>query len=911
MKKGIYIAIILFITAGCGTPLQQPWNNFNAYFNTFYNTQQYYEEGLELNQAQTAELNPLVPVRVFLPPTSAGLQEFELAIETGASILRNHNESKYVEPAIFIIGKSYFYRSEYFSALEKFQELRVYADSDLAQEAVFWQGRTYLEMQNINEGIRYLEQELDLVETWNESTRAKIHTLLAQLYVEQQNWSTAADLLDESLLYLEERDEQARAFFLYGQVLEEMGNYEDARLAYAEVNPTHLYYDLEFNAKRKEAELLRRLGDFDRALTLYQRMERDDKNLDVRPELSYEVARTYQFRGDINRAYELYLEIPDNQLRPPNSETLAKVYYALGEIYRFEYEDYRSAAEYFDRAAAQNVNPEQMPPGFDAAELASSFGDYAQIRQSIAEKDSLLWLGSLEGEEFNPVIDEIEAQQRAELERELREREQRGDRAAVMDLDEDSVVDAAETTEYGFLNINDPIMLADASRQFQARWGERPLVDNWRRAEAASRARLPRVVSDGEEMTLEQPDEIAPQQAQMALNLGNIPRTEEERLEVEKQRENQYYQLANIYFLSFDLPDSAAVYYQKVADSGLDSDLSPRALHSLVEIELLHGNREHALDYGEKLLELYYHTVFAQRAADRLGLDYVELRDMEPVYREAEEERNLAERARYLEERAMETTDDAQRPYLLFEAAEEYIRAAQDRDENSAEKRARWFDLVEKWEVDQENFSTLQDSAAVMLRDTTLSADDHHYWQSLADSTQSKPNLEEVFPFEGAYWDSTRSVLHQIETEHASSSVMPRVEILQKTLAKPESMQSGRDDATADAEPSVDLNGEEGEAPLCSELPEPPVISGGMDAFLQSVPYPAWAEDAGISGELSYLVTISPNGELLDFEQASSMDRSGIPQAFEQAMQAGLAFEPLSSDESVTCVITFPFDTGN
>src|SRR5690625_7627833 len=110
MKKLIYIASACIIMAGC-TSLKQGWRNFNAYYNTSYNTKQLYGEGLKKVQSQQPDINTAELVTIFPEPVSAGAEDFQLAIERGRSMLRSHEASKYVLPAFSIIGDSYVQRS--------------------------------------------------------------------------------------------------------------------------------------------------------------------------------------------------------------------------------------------------------------------------------------------------------------------------------------------------------------------------------------------------------------------------------------------------------------------------------------------------------------------------------------------------------------------------------------------------------------------------------------------------------------------------------------------------------------------------------------------------------------------------------------------------------------------------------
>ncbi|MEX2457132.1 MAG: hypothetical protein WD381_07440, partial [Balneolaceae bacterium] len=904
MKRSIQIALLLFIVTGCGTPLQQPWTNFNAYFNTFYNAEQYYKDGLDLNERQAVEINPQTPISVYLSPTQAGLEEFENAIEMGATILRDYDDSKYVEPAISLIGKSFFYRAEFFSALEKFQELQVLATGSTEQEAVFWQGRTYLEMEAYNEGIQFLENEIEVIEEWNPNILAKTRVLLAQLHIEREEWGIGVELFEMAIQDLEKEEIRSRSYFLYGQVLERLDEYERARTAYGNVSSNHLSYDLIFNAQRKEAEVSRRLGEYDRAFEIYSDMERSDKNVDARVDLIYEVARTIQLQGNTEQAYDLYVEVLQNRIQQPTPITRAKTYYGLAEIYRSERENYEMAAAYYDSAASQNVDQTELPEYFNARELASSFGNYARVKNEITEMDSLLTLGKMEPSEFDSAIVEIQVMQQEDLERAQNRREQQNNRAVNVDVAEQAAAEVSESNENGFLNIENRTLLTDASLQFQAIWGDRPLVDNWRRANAVSGSRLRSFATEGDNIVVEEPQTAPQQTADIQLDLSAIPFTKNEQERMQIRKENRQYQLANIFFLSLNMPDSAKVYYQKITENELNPQLIPRALYSLAEIELLENNREKAKEWGERLIDEYPNTIFARRVAEHLNIEFDEpdgdtLVGSDIYIPSADSTENSAEKAMVLHERAKNESVEERRPLMLFEVAKLYVSAATAQQDDSLNTVNQWFAEKDAWEKQSRDFMVQQDSALSVLSDTTLTDADRTYWESIADSTLNEPDFDSLYPFEGAYWDSARSVLSEIETSYSSSSVIPKVRILQESLQKPE-----LDDEIVE-EPNQEqrvITEHEGDAMACSDIDFSLEIEGGLSQFLGLIEYPEWSEGSGMRGEILYLLTISPAGDVTDFEQASRIDRSGIPQAFEQAIESSLRFEPLQRNENVQCV---------
>lgn len=913
MRKIVYIIVLAFLIAGCGS-LKQGWNNFTAYYNTFYNAKKFYNAGLEKNQNQVPDLNPLQPIRIHPAPTNAGLEDFELAIEKGSGILLNHEDSKFVVPALFIIGKSYYYRSEFFAALEKFQELNTLASGEQRQEAVMWLGLTYLEMSNFNQGIETLDYELENIENWSPEWRAKVQLVLAELHVELENWDNAAQFIENALSEIEDQDMRARSHFLLGQIYEEMGDLSRALFSYNQINNLRTDFDIEFNAVRKQAEMSRLTGSYDYAASLYRKLRRDDKFIEYRPELKYEIARTLQLKGDEAAAIQNYNDVLHEDAQPTSNITLAKAYYGLGEIYRDQQKNLRLAAAYFDSAASQRVDQNQIAGDFDNAdELADSFGEYVNVKQSIAEKDSLLNLAQMEPEELERFIEELQQKKMQEMEEELeRIREQR-DQMLVVDEDQEPV-QAVESTEYGFLNIESPTRLADASLQFQAVWGDRPLADNWRRRAAVSGSRFDQI-SEIQVTTQQTATELSATGIQPDIDTSDIPFSEEKKEKIRTEIEALNYRLANVFFLTLNMPDSARVYYNKVIDSGYDKNLVTKSMYSIAEVELLENNYSQAEQWYQQLKERESATNYTNRLAERLDIEHEEEPDPEDTEPDFEYNTLLSSDTLMASEQLVMLSDsvsnESLRPYLLFDVAKNYMRQAKNKP-GFDQQIENWFDKQKELDSEREQFTVLQDSARVMIADTSLSDAQKQHWQQIADSTFKEPDLTEFYPFEGAHWDSTRSVLQKIENQYSASKIMPRVQILQKTLEKPFT-----DTTMANNPVSSDVTRQSqrqsqsrdtAENSRCEDLNIRIDTDGGMEGFMNSLEYPAWTDDVSIRGELEYLLVIEPDGTVQSYEQLSRMDRSGIPQAVESGIENNLKFSPPGGDEAVECVAVFPFN---
>jgi hypothetical protein len=116
--------------------------------------------------------------------------------------------------------------------------------------------------------------------------------------------------------------------------------------------------------------------------------------------------------------------------------------------------------------------------------MSRSYGEYSRLQGEVYRLDSLLWLGQLSEAEFDSVIAEVREQKLAEIEQQERE-QRRQQMVTVADMDEMGT-QADEDTDNGFLNHKNQQLMMQNRQAFQAFWGARPLVDDWRRMEAVS-----------------------------------------------------------------------------------------------------------------------------------------------------------------------------------------------------------------------------------------------------------------------------------------------------------------------------------------------------------------------------------------------------------------------------------------
>jgi tetratricopeptide (TPR) repeat protein len=843
---------------GCGNAFKNSWTDFRAYYNTYYNAQENYRAGIKKIEEQPITIDPTEPVRIHPAPIQAGHTDFQKAIDKGARILRKFPGSKWADDAILLIGKSYYYRQEFYPALRKFEELRnASTSSKMEQSAIIWKGRTQLDLKLYSEGASFLESELNLYPNdWSTERKAEIQALAAEHYAMLENWEQAANLLSTAVTEIKNKELLGRTLFLYGQILERLERYGEAHFAFSRVPENFPGFEYTFWARFKEADVARKEKNLDQAIAIYKELRNDDKNFQRRNELTYEIARTLEMKGEAETAEELYKGLLYGNRTQQQRSLKADIYYRLGKIYSDQYNNYSIASAYFDSSSTISDAPKKTDGTQDAKTLADAFGEYTRLQQSISRADSLLWLGSLSETQLDSALEKIRMQKRKKL---LKEQESKSQNILANKKLAGDGDRSTSSGSFGFLNYQNSRLVNQVKGEFRIVWGNRPLIDNWRRMEVVRRSSVsslqPGQQKAGNESTAEEHGVID-------LNLEEIPRTSEEVNQLEVEKANAQYELGNLLFLNLNLPDSAAHYYREVIKNEAGQELHPRAMYSLFELFSSRQNQDSLQFWGKRILNEYPNSRFARRVKARLeGTQEtnksIEQDSSDTLIQQYQQIISSEEpgKASKLRELALENRHSELAPYIHYKSIESFIREAKIRTELP----------------DSINSST----AGEMPHDSMS-----------VDTTGSVSNNR--LSFQGARWDSVRLAVEEFDTTFPQAKQHKKVIKIRELLSKPNR--------------AVNM-------PTCESLGISLTIKPSMDDFLATVEYPEGLQGTSISGELVYSFVVNEAGDVKSYSLVSPKTSLGIEEALEKAFQQSLYFEPLKLEnppESIKCEVSFP-----
>jgi len=170
MKYYKIIALVLafiFVGSGC------------VYYNTFYHAKKNFNNAEERRE-KTGQENA----------AGGSASGYKKAIEKSLAVITDHPESKYVDDALYIIGKSYYHLEDFGKAERKFRELlAAYPDSDYNERALFYLGKCRLKQED------YILARLAFIQidsiTTNDEWKAEAQYMIGEIEFSERNFAEA------------------------------------------------------------------------------------------------------------------------------------------------------------------------------------------------------------------------------------------------------------------------------------------------------------------------------------------------------------------------------------------------------------------------------------------------------------------------------------------------------------------------------------------------------------------------------------------------------------------------------------------------------------------------------------------------------------------------------------------------
>lgn len=349
------LALISAVFAGCfvWSSVKDGYENFSAYFNTFYIGKHAYELALKdvENAIRDREIAIISgqPVTAFQISATAR-QNFDQAIEKASKVLQLYPTSEFTEDCLFIIGISYYYEEDNLRAGRKFVEAESkFPNSNRFAEAQMYYGSLEVKDRNYQSGYADLLKAIALAEKQkNREVAAQTANDLSDYFLGQGDTVTAAAYLDSAMTFSED---DAAAIYACdeGNLLEIIGSYDRAQRAYERAWDQARDVRLKFYSRYYLARTQRVQGKFYVALGYLNYLRDDDKYYQFFPIVEYQKAEVLYDSGAVSSAVAEFQRIDTAYA---TSEASTRSAYRLANVYLHKVGDYQLALKFFQKCGS-------------------------------------------------------------------------------------------------------------------------------------------------------------------------------------------------------------------------------------------------------------------------------------------------------------------------------------------------------------------------------------------------------------------------------------------------------------------------------------------------------------------------------------------------------------------------------
>ena len=302
-----------------------------AYFNTFYNAKLFFSEAEKMRAEKEGEVlgNYIT-------------DKYKEVIEKADIVINNYPDSKYLDEALFLKGRSHFYRREYDLAESAFNTLLSRNPDDYIILSEFWLALIKWKLGKPQPALEDINQIIS--KTDDKELLAYIYQSQAEIFLELEQDSIAVTVLEKAAILTKNRKDKGQIYYRLAELTYEIQNYELAIDYYKNVIKYSFSNERVMEANLKIVQRYRDLNDLQKASKEIQSMLVDPVFSTIHGDLELELVKLKLTQDDSKAAVSILEEIV---VKYPKTETSAEAFYLLGEESLLENRDFVKADYYY------------------------------------------------------------------------------------------------------------------------------------------------------------------------------------------------------------------------------------------------------------------------------------------------------------------------------------------------------------------------------------------------------------------------------------------------------------------------------------------------------------------------------------------------------------------------------------
>lgn len=568
--------------------------NFSTYFNTYFMASSDFEVAFNLYRTSTvASFNKRLDSLNITPPVSGDIKDkLNKVIERASKVIQLHKNSKFLDDAVLLIGKSYFYLGDYLQAERKFNEfLTNLSASDLYDEAMYYLGATKMKLGKNDEATTILK---NLVTTAKDKeVRSEAAGELGINAFGKKNYKDAIDYFRQSIENTGDKDNKALKQFILARIYSLYAPNLAAK-EFLKVLDYSSDFDLVFYANLNYSKALDKDKKFGTAFEELDDLKRKYREVpEYRQLAELEMANNLYDQKKYKSAIQGYFDVIIDY---PSTVAASDAYYYLANHYENVENSYLKALVNYKKSTEENPSSDFLALSKKKSEI---FSRYFSLHEKIDTSYKIT----------------IPTENKELEKRRLIRNEEKGITPNKLD-DENQPPNGREngkgsgirTSDFNFAHLSDSVK-------------DKP-----------ERKKKEKVQSNEEiQGKIEEKTTVSDSTIGETIDTASIRRVYDEKF-------NSYYELAELFLYDLKRVDSSVYYLKVILSQFKDEDKTSRTMYTLATIYANNNEPDKANELYRELIQQYPNTIFANESRSILGISKIELEEetVKEIYKDAE-----------------------------------------------------------------------------------------------------------------------------------------------------------------------------------------------------------------------------------------------------------------------------------
>ena len=565
--------------------------NFSTYFNTYFMAQEDFETALlEYRNATLSSYNKRLDSLNITPQIASETKDkLNKVIERASKVIQFHKSSKFLDDAVLLIGKSYFYMADYLQAERKFSEfLTNLSQSELYDEAMYYLGVTKLKLRRTEEARTILKNLIKNAK--DPEVRAETAQELGIDAFVNKNYQDAIDYFKKSIEYTKDKDNKAVKQFILARIY---SLYEPIKAA-AEFDKVLDYssdFDLAFYARLNHSKSLDIQKSYSKAYEELSDLRRKYREVPEYKQLAeLELANNLYAQKKYKEAIQAYFDVIIDY---PNSLSASDAYYYLAKHYETVDKNYLKALVNYKKSVEENGSSDFAS---SSRKKAETFARYFELKGKIDTA-------------YSVTIPDVN--QDLEKRRTIRNEEngiQNNDNGITPNTNNSGKGSGIRSRGEG---------LSDSIKNNKDKIDDP--VENLKENSIDNPKDDPKVITNDSSLTVPIVDTAS---IRTAYN----------------QSFNNYYELAELFLYDLKNSDSTIHYLEMILQKFPEADMQARTMFTLAAIYSNNNNIEKSEELHREIIKQHPNTIFANESRKILGMTAIELEEeaVKEIYKDAE-----------------------------------------------------------------------------------------------------------------------------------------------------------------------------------------------------------------------------------------------------------------------------------